>query len=140
MATGLVLLTIGIPWLGAIIVGLVGDRHARFQHGLASAFAVIGAIVSLGLLTIASPQAIVSLHLGGAFGDFTVIADGLGVYLAVIAAVIGGLAVIFSKDYMQGEEQLGRYYALTFFFIGAMIGLVLTGTTSFLTIRRYFRV
>jgi NADH-quinone oxidoreductase subunit L len=132
MATWLVLLTIGIPWLGAVIVGLVGDQRARLQHGLASAFAVIGGTVSLGLLTIASPQAAVSLHLGGAFGDFTLIADGLGVYLAVIAAIIGGLAVIFSNDYMRGEEQLGRYYALTFFFIGAMIGLVLSGSLLFM--------
>ena len=29
-----------------------------------------------------------------------------------VAAVIGSLAVIFSVDYMRGEAQLGRYYAL----------------------------
>jgi NADH-quinone oxidoreductase subunit L len=132
MATWLVTLTIGIPWLGAAIIGLVGDQHDRLQHRLASAFAVIGGIVSLGLLSIAGQEAIVRLHLGGVFGDFTLVADGLGVYLAVIAAVVGGLAVIFSNDYMHGEEQLGRYYALTFFFIGAMIGLVLTGSLLFM--------
>ena len=38
------------------------------------------------------------------------------------------LAVIFSADYMHGERQLGRYYALVLLFIGAMAGLVLTGS------------
>lgn len=132
MATWLVLLTIGIPWLGAAILGLVGDQHDRIQHRLASAFAVIGGIISLGLLLVTGQEVIIRFHLGGVFGDFTLLADGLGVYLAVIAAVVGGLAVIFSNDYMHGEEQLGRYYALTFFFIGAMIGLVLTGSLLFM--------
>jgi NADH-quinone oxidoreductase subunit L len=48
--------------------------------------------------------------------------------LAAIAAVVGSLAVVFSVDYMRGEAQLGRYYALVLFFIGAMAGLVLTGS------------
>ncbi len=34
--------------------------------------------------------------------------------------------MIFSVDYMRGERQLGRYYALVLFFIGAMVGLVLS--------------
>jgi NADH-quinone oxidoreductase subunit L len=64
--------------------------------------------------------------MGGVFGDFTFIPDGLGVFLSVIATVIGSLAVIFSTSYMKGETQLGRYYAFVLFFIGAMVGLVLT--------------
>ena len=47
-------------------------------------------------------------------------------FLAAVATVIGSLAVIFSVDYMRGEAQLGRYYAFVLFFIGAMVGLVLT--------------
>ena len=40
--------------------------------------------------------------------------------------MIGGLAVVFSVDYMRGEEGQNRYYALVLFFIGAMVGLVLS--------------
>jgi len=128
MAPWLILLTIGIPWLGGLCVWWTGDKHPRLQHALASAFAVIGGLVSLGLLTIPSNEVVVRVPVGSAFGDFTFVADGLGIYLAIIAAVIGGLAVIFSKDYMEGEEQLGRYYSITFLFIGAMIGLVLSNS------------
>jgi len=126
MAAWLVLLTIGIPWLGGLCVWWLGDQRAGLQHRVASAFAVLGAGVSLGLLRFTSPDVILRIPLGSAFGDFTFVADGLGVYLAIIATVVGGLAVIFSNDYMQGENQLGRYYALTLLFIGAMAGLVLS--------------
>ena len=78
------------------------------------------------MLPSASSAIVFSLPAGDAFGDFTFVADGLGVFLAVVATVIGSLAVIFSIDYMKGEKQLGRYYAFVLFFIGAMVGLVLT--------------
>jgi NADH-quinone oxidoreductase subunit L len=128
MATWVALLTIGIPWLGGLCVWLAGDTRPRLQHGLASGFAVVGGLFSLTLLRFVGASTILSVPMGAAFGDFTLLADGLGVYLALIAAIVGGLAVIFSSDYMKGEAQLGRYYALTFLFIGAMIGLVLSGS------------
>jgi NADH-quinone oxidoreductase subunit L len=69
--------------------------------------------------------------MGRAFGDLTLVPDGLAVSLNAIAAVIGSLAVIFSVNYMRGEAQLGRYYFLVLFFIGAMTGLVLSGNLLF---------
>ena len=89
MAVWLVLLTIGVPWLGGLCVWWVGDQRAHLQHRLASAFGVIGAVVSLGLLGFTSDGIVLQLPLGSVFGDFTFITDGLGVYLAIIAAVIG---------------------------------------------------
>ncbi|MCE1252919.1 MAG: NADH-quinone oxidoreductase subunit L, partial [Anaerolineae bacterium] len=71
-------------------------------------------------------QTLVTFPVGGPFGDFTFVPDGLSVFLAAIATVVGSLAVIFSVNYMKGEHQLGRYYAFVLFFIGAMVGLVLT--------------
>ncbi len=122
----LVLLIIGIPWVGAVLVWLTGDSHPRAQHTLAVTAAVAAGLVSLALLPYTASKAVVGFSLGGVFGDFYFAPDGLGVFLAVVATVIGSLAVIFSVDYMRGEAQLGRYYGLVLFFIGAMVGLVLT--------------
>lgn len=119
-------LTILIPWLGAVVVWAVGDRHPRTQHALAVAFSLAAGLDALVLLGFTGEKIILDLPVGGFFGNFTFTADGLGVFLAVIATVIGSLAVIFSVDYMKGEAQLGRYYAFVLFFIGAMVGLVLT--------------
>jgi len=122
----LILLTIGLPWLGALVVWWVGDAHPRAQHGLAVAFSLASGVAALWMLTSASQPVQVFLPAGGVFGDFSFIPDGLGVFLAVVATVVGSLAVIFSVDYMHGEPQLGRYYALVLLFIGSMVGLVLT--------------
>ncbi len=128
MAATLLILTIAVPWAGALVVWWLGDNRPRLQHGLAVAFALVAGAAALGLLSTATNDAVISIPVGYAFGDFTFAPDGLGVFLAVVATVVGSLAVIFSVDYMHGEHQLGRYYALVLFFIGAMAGLVLTGS------------
>ena len=126
MAETLILLTIGLPWLGALLTWAAGDQHPRLQHTLAVAFSLAAGMAALLLIPFGKDQILVTFPVGGAFGDFTFSPDGLGVFLAAIATVIGSLAVIFSVDYMRGEAQLGRYYAFVLFFIGAMVGLVLT--------------
>ncbi len=131
MAGILVTLVIGFPWLGAVLVWLARNEHPKLQHTLAVLFSVLTAITSLVLLTFANSEAVITIHLGISFGDLTFVPDGLALSLTAIAAVIGSLAVGFSVDYMRGEDQLGRYYFLVLFFIGAMIGLVLTGNLLF---------
>ncbi|MBI9044385.1 MAG: NADH-quinone oxidoreductase subunit L [Anaerolineaceae bacterium] len=126
MVVTLILLTIGLPWIGALLVWGVGDAKPKMQHFLAVTFSVAAGITAIGLLPFTSGETVIKLSVGGIFGAFTFNADGLGVFLAVIATVIGSLAVIFSIGYMKGAHQLGRYYALMLFFIGGMVGLVLT--------------
>lgn len=131
----LIFLGIALPWLGALLVWWAGDARARLQHGLAVFFSVVSGATMLALLLIGfggeNSGGSLSFFQGTAqetspFGAFTFAPDGLGVFLAVVATVIGSLAVIFSVDYMRGEAQLGRYYAMILFFIGSMVGLVLT--------------
>lgn len=131
MAATLVTLVIALPWLGAVAVWLARNRNARLQHILAVNFSILTGIVSLILLKYAGSEAVIRIPLGISFGELTFVPDGLAVSLTAIAAVIGSLAVIFSVDYMHGEEQLGRYYFLVLFFIGSMTGLVLSGNLLF---------
>ena len=136
MASSLILIAIGAPWVGALLVWLVGDQRPRWQHGLAAVAALVGAAAALLLLPAARWQTTtdvaLSLPFGPFIGDLTFVADSLAVYLAVIATSIGSLTVIFSAGYMAGEAQLGRYYALVLAFIGAMCGLVFSGNLLFL--------
>jgi len=117
---------IGGPWLGALVVWAVGDKREKLQHWLAVLFSAVAGAAAIVLIPNATSEAIVKIPVGGAFGDFTFVPDGLGVFLSVIATVIGSLAVVFSTSYMKGEASLGRYYAFVLFFIGAMVGLVLS--------------
>jgi NADH-quinone oxidoreductase subunit L len=126
MITILIACSIGLPWLGALLVWLIGDKHEKAQHWTSIGFSVVAGAAAVMMLWNTSGESGLVIKMGGAFGDFTFVPDGLGVFLSVIATVIGSLAVIFSASYMKGESQLGRYYALVLFFIGAMVGLVLT--------------
>ncbi len=120
------ILTIGLPWLGALVVWLAGDRDEKLTHGMAVAFSIAAGVAAVLLIPFGKERLTYSIPMGGVFGDFTFVVDGLGVFLAAIATVVGSLAVIFSVDYMHGERQLARYYAFVLFFIGGMAGLVLT--------------
>lgn len=131
MAGNLILLIIGIPWLGALVVWAIGDQRAKAQHTLAVIFSLLSGIAALILLAFVDSRFALNLELAPAFGNLTFVPDGLAVTLTVIATVIGSLAVLFSVDYMHGEAQLGRYYFMVLFFIGAMAGLVLSGNLLF---------
>ena len=113
------------------MVWLVGDSNPKRQHILTVGFSALSGITSLVLLNFTDSHTAIDLWFGPAFGSLTFVPDGLAVSLTVIATVIGSLAVIFSVDYMNGEAQLGRYYFLVLFFIGAMAGLVLSGNLLF---------
>ena len=126
MAGILIALCIGLPWAGALLVWWIGDANPRWQHSVAVGFSVAGGLAALALIPQSGDAAVLTLQIGGAFGNFSFVPDGLAVFLTAIATVVGSLAVIFSVDYMRGEDQLGRYYALVLFFIGSMAGLVLT--------------
>jgi NADH-quinone oxidoreductase subunit L len=128
MDAWIIISTIGFPWLGAICIWLVGERHTRMLHILAACFALAGVVAVFGLIPFASSVPAISISMGSIFGTFTLVPDGLGLNLAAIAAVVGSLTVIYSAAYMQHGEQLNRYYALVLIFIGAMVGLVLSGS------------
>ncbi|HNO94450.1 MAG TPA: proton-conducting transporter membrane subunit, partial [Anaerolineales bacterium] len=131
MAGTLILSIIGIAWLGALTVWGLGDLYEKLQHSLAVGFSLSAGIVSLFLLYFIQAEPAIDIPLGSAFGNLSFVPDGLAVTLTIIATVIGSLAVLFSADYMHGEAQLGRYYFLVLFFIGAMAGLVLSGNLLF---------
>jgi len=144
MIPALILLTVFFPWVGALLVSVAGDRRPVLQHAIAVGFSIVSGIFALALLALTqiawqgnAPSWVgtdpyFAIPLGGAFGSLSFLTDGLGVYLAVIATIIGSLAVIFSVNYMHGEKQLGRYYGYILLFICAMAGLVLTSSMLFL--------
>jgi len=126
MTTILTLMIIGLPWIGALLVWVIGDKHEKIQHWLSVGFALAATGCAVALLPQASSEASVNISIGSTFGNYTFVPDGLGLFLSIVATAIGSLAIIFSTSYMRGESQLGRYYSFVLFFIGAMTGLVLT--------------
>jgi NADH-quinone oxidoreductase subunit L len=111
-----------------LCIWLWGNKTPRVIEMFAVAFSLAAAGAACALVPLATNQPALRISVGGVFGEFTFVPDGLGVLPACIATVIGSLCVLFSLDYMRGEKQLARYYALVLLFIGAMAGLVLTSS------------
>jgi len=128
----LIWLAIGLPVVGGLVVAFVGDSREKLQHVVAVGFSAAAAVAALAILPQAGADAAVSVSFGPMFGDLTFVPDGLGAFLAAVATVVGCLAVVFSVDYMAGEAELGRYYSLVLYFIGAMAALALTSNLFFL--------
>lgn len=130
MASGLIVLLLLVPYAGALAVLLA--RTPRAQTQIAVGAAILTALFAVLLLPYASPHPALVVSIMGTTAGF--VPDGMGLILALIAAGIGCLTVIFSIDYMRGEAGLGRYYALVLVFISAMSGLVLTDNLLLLLI------
>ena len=97
MAAIFISLSIGLPWLGALLVWWTGNSRPRTQHALAIGFSVAAGLASLALLPFSGDRVSLVLPVGGGFGEFTFVPDGLGLFLAAIATIIGCLAVISQK-------------------------------------------
>jgi NADH-quinone oxidoreductase subunit L len=132
MAAILIGLVIGLPWLGAVLLWRTQGENPRLQHTLAVGFSIAAGIASLALIPFSSADPAISIPMGRYFDNLTFTADGLAVTLTAIACVIGSLAVVFSVDYMHGEEQLSRFYSFVLLFIGAMTGLLLSSNLLFM--------
>jgi hypothetical protein len=85
MIQALILLTIGLPWLGGLVVWLTTNKRPRAQHTFAVAFAVAAGFAALLMLPYTSAAPAIVIPLGGIFGALTFTPDGMGVFLAIIA-------------------------------------------------------
>lgn len=123
----LALATFCIPILGSLLT-LLADRINGFLRN-ALAVLTVAATLASALMLIPTAREAKLVMLGSStipgFG-FDFIIDGLGVYVAVMAALIGLLIVMYSVGYMREYSHLGEYYFLVVLFLGAMMGLVLS--------------
>lgn len=57
--------------------------------------------------------------------DFTLRADGLGLFMALLISGVGTLVVIYSAGYLKGHAALGAFYGWLLAFMASMLGVVL---------------
>ncbi|GIK50048.1 MAG: monovalent cation/H+ antiporter subunit A [Alphaproteobacteria bacterium] len=124
----LLLALIGLPFFGALLAAWL-PTHAR------NAAATLASTV-----TIAGLVCLVLLH-GATFdGARTDIAwlpslgvnlvfrlDGLSWLFALLIVGIGALIVLYARYYMSAEDPVPRFYSFLLAFMGAMLGIVMSG-------------
>jgi NADH:ubiquinone oxidoreductase subunit 5 (subunit L)/multisubunit Na+/H+ antiporter MnhA subunit len=127
------LICILAPLAGAFLMPLLGRISARLRNG--AALAVV--LVSLACALVLVPEAIagrtVTFVVAGPLGiSFSLIADGLAVFMAVVSSLVGALIMLFSFDYISHYENQNEYYLMAVLFLGAMMGLVFSSSLIFL--------
>ncbi len=66
--------------------------------------------------------------------NITLRLDGFAWLFATLIAVIGLLVVVYSRYYMSPEDPVSRFFAFLLSFMGAMLGIVVSGNVILLSI------
>ncbi|MFW5956104.1 MAG: NADH-quinone oxidoreductase subunit L [Halorhabdus sp.] len=127
----LALSAIVLPLVGAMALPFVDVAGARARNAVAVAFGIATGLLTVSLVPRALSGDPSVVHYDVAWVPavdvtFGLYLDVLGVMMAAIAGVVGALALVFSTRFMEREDGLTRYYALTLLFVGGMIGFALT--------------
>ncbi|HZV56726.1 MAG TPA: monovalent cation/H+ antiporter subunit A [Sphingobium sp.] len=121
---------LSLPFLGSLLAALLPSR-ARDAAGLvAGGVALVGTIllislypsVANGLVLRGEIQWLPSLGL-----NLIVRLDGLSWIFAFLVLAIGFLVVVYARYYMATEDPVPRFFSFLLAFMGAMLGLVLSG-------------
>ena len=133
--TGLLLLAILTPIVGAFLLPLIGRVSEKLRNILALLFVLVAFACSVIML----PSALagrpayfqVWLPLGLSFGF---LADSLAIFMAMISSFIGGIIVLYSLSYLSHAKHTSEYYLMVSLFLGAMMGLVYSTNIIFIYI------
>lgn len=123
-------LLLALPFAGSVIAALL-PANAR---NAASIWAAIVALAALVGFTLLFPQVrdggVVREHIAwmpSAGLDFVIRVDGFAWMFAMLVTGIGVLVVVYARYYMSPQDPVPRFFAFLLAFMGAMLGVVLSG-------------
>jgi NADH-quinone oxidoreductase subunit L len=127
------------PLAGAVLITLLGPSISRRTAGWLSTLSVFagfgGAVTAfVGLLEREEEkrEALTSAWTWLAVGDFHVdlslLVDPLAATMMLIVTGVGGLIILYSVGYMDGDPEERRYFAYMSLFVFSMLLLVQAGT------------
>ena len=113
-----------IPLIGSLFLPLMGRFNEKLRNIMALIFTLAALICAAGALPgvlAGEPYSIrFELPLGLSFGFY---GDALAVFMALTAASVSSVIVIYSYGYIHEDNQ-NEYYMMICLFVGAMMGLV----------------
>ncbi|TFY99036.1 monovalent cation/H+ antiporter subunit A [Ramlibacter humi] len=124
------LIVLLLPWAAAIATLALPSRRRGAAVWLAAAAALGSLAVTAGFAQRVRDGGSVRLHAAwvpSAGLDFTLRLDGLAWLFCVLATGIGLLVVLYARYYMSPRDPVARFYSFFLAFMGAMLGVVLSG-------------
>ena len=119
-----------LPFLASVVTAVVGRGNRRRATWLMTGTAGIGLILSALLFPAVIDGEVVrqSIAWAPALGlNFIVRVDGLAWLFLVLVCGLGLLVGIYATYYMPREDPLVRFFSLLLAFVGAMLGIVVSG-------------
>ena len=130
-------LLLATPFIASLLVALAYRAPRRLIAWLAAA-APLGGLALLAPFTPAVlrgeiPKALIP-WVSQAGLDLHVRLDGLAWMFAVMVLAIGVLVVMYARYYLSSKDSAARFFAFLLLFMGAMLGLVLSGNLLMLVV------
>ena len=124
------LLLLVLPFAGSVVAAVLPTNARNIEAWLAGGVALAGLIlagagypaIADGVVMRAQVEWLPSLGL-----NFTLRMDGLAWMFTVLVTGIGVLVVLYARYYMSPEDPVPRFFSYLLGFMGAMLGIVLSG-------------
>ncbi len=126
----LLLIAFVLPFLGSLLAVFLPGNARNAAAALTGSVATVGCgiIVWLyGATATGTPVRFRADWLPMLGLDFTLRLDGLAWLFAVLIFGIGALVALYARYYMSPEDPVPRFFSFLMAFMGAMVGVVLSG-------------
>lgn len=126
----LLLILILLPFAGSVVAACMPANARNREAILASAVALFGVLVAAVLYLQVGNGEVVHYRVTWlpAYGvDFALRMDGLAWLFVMLVLVIGLLVTLYARYYMSPNDPVPRFFSFLLAFMGAMLGVVLSG-------------
>jgi multicomponent Na+:H+ antiporter subunit D len=129
-AETLLIVALALPWVGALLIGLVGrNPNLRETVTLLTSVGLLAAVASIGVYVYggARPELSLGEMVPGLGLNFAI--EPLGMLFAMVASLLWPVNSIYSIGYMRGlkEKHQTRFYICFALAIGGVIGVAFAG-------------
>lgn len=124
------LVILALPFLGGVISSLLPIESRKLQAPLAGLVALTCALLTLQYYPTLAQGHIPELRhawMPTQGVEFTLRMDGFAWLFATIISVMGALIALYAHYYMSKQDPVRRFFAFLQIFMGAMLGVVLSG-------------
>ena len=124
------LLLLFLPFIGSAVAALLPTNARNVESLWAAAIALVVALQLASLYPDISAGAVVSERLAWlpALGiDIVVRLDGFAWMFAMLVSGMGLLVIVYARYYLSADDPAARFYSLLLGFMGAMLGVVVSG-------------
>lgn len=125
------ILILVLPFIGSLIAMLLPANARNIEAWLSGIIALTCAGLLVGLYPQVVQGQVVDYTVSwipGSFGiDFSLRLDGYAWLFATLVVVMGALVVLYARYYMSPEDPVPRFFSFLQLFMGAMLGVVMSG-------------